>query len=288
MRRLLLPFAALAALLPANAPTAALAGPLVADAGMARYALAADEQLLLDALDPASRAVFATALGDDFGAAGSLWSDIIAGALQVRREDGDQAEVLWFNPLFEAGLASRWQRRGETWQAVAAIPVTAESLRQTSALAVNPLWMDAEFPGAELERSAAEFWALAAQGDWFASDPRGTGAVALSRVILARSSVQEMLMAPGMDRAGRHLREVLVERPDDELPLALQNVLGRMGAEARLSLRPIAALFRAGGWSLAMQSPDAPRLALLVHFNAVGSEPTRVMAIETIDLGSGE
>ena len=284
MRKLSLPLFALMAL----APLPAAAGPLVADAGMARYALAADEALFLAQLDPSSRAVFESAIGDDFGAAGGFWSDIMAGALQLRREDGDTAEVLWFNPVFEAGLASRWQREGERWHVIAAVPVTGETLRGEPALPVLPGWMDSDGLALGLASAAAAIWPAAQAADWFGADSTGAGSVAITRVLLARTALAEMTRAPGFAAARGELRAWLVGRSDATLPPPLRDALARIGSDARLTLRPVSALYRAEGWTVTLQSPDAPRIAWLAHFGIGADGTASTLAFETVDLGSGQ
>jgi hypothetical protein len=285
MRRLLLPFAALAALLPANAPTAALAGPLVADAGMARYALAADQQYLFEWLDPASAAVLADALGGENAALGHYWSTLMAGAVQMRREDAEAGETLWFNPLFDAGLAIAWEPSSTGWVAVAAVPVTGEMLRGEpfSALPVS-------YAGSikdEAEARARATWAAAAAGPWVANDATSAGLVVLSRVMDGQDGLDGLRASEGYETAGMMVRELLAGTDDRALAAPLRDALALMGPDARLSLRPVAGWRRADGWTMALQSPDAPMLTWLAHFTdpAAEGQAATLAALQIANLG---
>jgi hypothetical protein len=266
----------------------AAAGPLAVDAGLARYQLAASEELLLERLDPISRATFAAALGDDYGAAAGFWSDIIAGSMQVRLEDGDTADVLWYNPLFEAGLASRWRRVGDDWQAIAATPVTAETLRGGTAVVAPVDWDRAPVLKQAIEATARADWEVARSGGWFDHGATGAGSAAIARAYAARASLLSMQAAPGYADARIRLHELLVTTPDRSLPRELAAALGRIGTDARLTLRPIAAFRRVDGWTMALQSPDAPRHLLLAHFGGGSAQASaQILGIQRVELGDG-
>ena len=253
---------ALASLSVTAAPVAA--EPLYAHAGLARYALAADQGTFLDWLDPESAGVFAAAMGGDHGELGSWWSHLMAGAVQVRREDGDLAETLWFNPLLDAGLATRWEQRAGGWVAIAVVPVTGAVLRGEP-LAVAPTLPVGNLRQA-MEALAARTWPAAEQASWFAFDQTGVGTAVVRRIGAARAGLNAMRATAGYETAGVLARDALVTGDETALDLPVRRALHAMGAEARLTLRPVSAYPRPDGWTLALQSPDAPMLAWLVHF----------------------
>lgn len=263
----------------------ARADDLVAHAGLARYALAADEGAFLDWLDPQSRAVFTAALGGDHGALGDLWSQLMAGAIQMRREDAYLAETLWFNPLFDAGLAARWERRGDQWIAVAAIPITGEMLRG------EPLTQEpVRFAGSirdSAQTLAVRSWAAAADTDWLALPATNSGTAVLARMGAALTDLDLLRASPGYEDAGITARTALATGDDSALPPPIRASLQRMGDTARLSLRPVAGYRRVDGWTMALQSPDAPMLAWLVHFAdpAEADAPASVLGYQLLNLG---
>ena len=274
----------LALLLALLAPAPANAGPLVADAGLARYALAADQGAFLDWLDPQSAAVFAAAMGGDHGYIGQYWSLIAVGAVQLRREEGDLAETLWFNPLFDAGLAARWERRGDGWVATQAVPITGEMLRG-EALSLEPSRFGSSIK-AGAEALAARSWQAAASADWFGADRTNAGTAALARAAAARAGLDALRATEGYDNAGIAARNLLATGDERALPPQLRGALWRMGADARLSLRPVAGYRRPDGWTMALQSPDAPMLAWLVHFaTPAPGEPAAIIATQLLHLG---
>ena len=84
--------------------------------GWTRFSLA--PPTLVAALEPT---------GDD--AFDRDWAVIAAGAIETDRESSDGAVTLWFNPVFDAGLAVRWTRTAQGWTPAAGAPVTGELLR---------------------------------------------------------------------------------------------------------------------------------------------------------------
>lgn len=256
----------------------AQAEELVAHAGLARYALAADQGAFLDWLDPQSRAVFAAAMGGDHGALGLWWSQAMAGAVQMRREDGDLAETLWFNPLFDAGLAARWQRQGDRWVAQAAVPITGATLRGDRATAETDM--------AGLPALAARTWAAAADDDWLGHDATNSGTAVLTRIGTLRTALDLLRAAPGYEDAGVMARTALVTGSDAGLPADIRTALARVGTNARLSLRPVAGFRRADGWTMALQSPDAPMLTWLVDFaDAADGGAATITGYRVLNLG---
>lgn len=263
---------------------------LAAQAGSARYALAGDEGLFLDTRDPQSRAVFEAALGGDNGALGDLWSRLMAGAIQIRHENGDTAETLWFNPLFDAGLATRWERWEYGWRAVAATPVTGEMLRGEKIVAAPVQWGSSGSLKAAVEVRARASWAASANGGWLDRDATGAGTAALVRAMAARNSLDELRAAPGYEDAVMTARQMLVTGDAASLPSDVRNGLALLGQGARLTLRPVAGYRRPDGWTLALQSPDAPRMTWLVHFvdPAGAASGAGVKGFQSIDLGGAK
>lgn len=283
MRRL----APLALLLATCAPAVAQSGSLVAEAGLARYALAADDRLFLDRLDQASRAVFEQALGADVGVPGDVWSQVMTGALQLWREDETNGETLWFNPLFDAGLATQWKRGPNGWRAVAAIPVTGEMLRG-EAFSANPVtWSGKGNLHTILQDKARVTWRASEYGDWFAASRDGAGTAVVDRALAAAVALNVMRTSVGYDEAILSAWRALTKEDESKLPEDVRQGLYATGPRARESLRPVAAFSRPGGWAVAMQSPDAPRLTWLALFAnpTVPGQAAEFSGYALVDLG---
>ncbi len=270
----------------ASLPAMAQDNLLAAQAGSARYALAGDEGLFLDTRDPQSRAVFEAALGGDHGGLGDLWSLLLAGAMQIRRESGDTAETLWFNPLFDAGLATRWERWESGWRAVAATPVTGELLRGEKIVVAPVNWGSSGSLKTSVEARARITWTVSASGGWLDRDATGAGTAALVRAMAARDSLNQLRIAPGYENAVMSVRQTLVTGDASGLPAGVQKGLALIGQGARLTLRPVAGYRRSDGWTLALQSPDAPRIVWLAHFaDPSGGGAAMVKSYQIINQG---
>jgi hypothetical protein len=273
----------------ACAPSMAQDSVFAAQSGNARYALAADESLFLGALDPTSQTVFAAALGEDTGQFGNYWADLIAGAVQLRRESADTAETLWFNPLFDVGLAARWQRGSDGWRATAASPISGEALRGevTDVAPVN--WGTSGSLKAAVEAKARATWAASANGGWMDRNMSDSGSAALMRAFMARVSLGSMYGSPGYEYAEPVVQKALVSGAASDLSPAAHRALQLTGMQARLTLRAVAAYRRPDGWTLALQSPDAPRRAWLVHFTDPESGGrAAIKGYQLVDMGAGQ
>jgi hypothetical protein len=267
----------------------AAAPPLAAISGAARYRLSASPAMLIEGLDARSQAVFAEALGLADPGIGALWSQVMTGALQVRREAADSADTLWFNPVLDTGLVVRWVREGEGWTAIAAAPVLGETLRGEAGFAAGaPGWATgAGNLGQALKAHSARSFAAADAGSWnrlFEAAPASPVA-AVVRPALASRALDRMTGTDGYEGSLRLLHRLLVT--DDpaarRLPAALAASLAEFGEAARLTLRPVTALRRADGWTVVLQSPDAPAVAWLAHFtDPATGEPALPAAFSSV------
>lgn len=277
---------------PAAAPAAP--PPLAAVAGAARYRLSASSDLLLEYLDEDSRAAFARGLRvDRERPLGLLWSQLMAGAVQIRRESGDTAETLWFNPVLDVGILARWTRGPAGWRAAAVAPVLGERLRgeAVSDLA-TPGWLAGSGDPAESLHSAGEASFAAAEAATWAplfdvSEADLTAAVA--RLMIARGAMRRMEEAPGYGLSVAALRQALSGATETStLPAPLAASLRTFGATARRTLRPVTAIRHPDGWTLVLQSPDAPAVSWLVGFaDPAPGGTARPDAVAAVVLGDG-
>ena len=260
---------------PANGPARTL---VVRAAGLARYRLAANVVLLLAGLDPDSRPVLAGALrpGDD-RSRDALWAQLMTGAVQVVRTDGDRAVSVWFNPLFDGGLVVEWRFAHEEWSAVRAAFVLGKDLR-------GP-----DMPARRFDDAAVATLRAAAAMPLDAP-PEDTDAAATlaARISAADLSLSQIYATPGYRYARLAARRVLAFSDPSTLPARpeLKRALTLLGPDARAALRPVLAYRRSGGWTLAMQTPNAPAVTLFAHFRdpSPGAAPeARLAGVTLVD-----
>ncbi|MBL8542253.1 MAG: hypothetical protein JNJ63_00455 [Hyphomonadaceae bacterium] len=242
---------------------------LDATAANARYLLSASPTLLISASDPVSARTFLAAMGPDDGGLGAQpWSDLIAGAVQLRRESGDSGQTLWYNPVFDAAFFVAWRRNADGWEATDAALILGEALRDTR---LSPTlgwmaWMRSELPTAELEALARDTIAAAnAAPDWaalaFGRDAQRT--LALLRVDRAAAGLRRVPPAALSDALDQ-----LVHRGDGDP--GTQAALEQVGVRAYQTLRPIGAWEGPNGATVALQAPDAPALTILAQLPSDG------------------
>jgi hypothetical protein len=295
-RQLLACLAGLALLAPGELAARPRAGDIDVTAGGYRYLAAASPSALLAELPassrPAMEAVFRPG-GDRMG--DPYWAELMAGAVQrVEAAGQDEARTLWFNPVLDAGLAIRWRRVSGVWAAVEVAPVLGEVLREA---AFDPV-RDYTRTTWQTSGGAPVAAALAISNDisahatipWNNLFDAGDGSrlAVLIRCITADRSLREVQAAPGYAGSLALLRRLLVlsDPQSAHLPPGLARALAAMGDNGRLTLGPTAAFRRPDGYTLAMQSPDAPGVVLFAHFTdppAGGvALPTRFEAVEII------
>lgn len=242
-------------------------------AARARLAIAQSPSRWLQSLSAAPPTLVAALepTGDD--AFDGDWAALAAGAIETDRESGDSAVTLWFNTVFDAGLAVRWARTAQGWAPVAGAPVPGESLRGEALGGGRPPWPAAAGSLAQnLAAAALDDDRAALSGAWrVALDASAAQRLAWTRGILARvgqaqRTLRLMGADPGYGDAARRVRRALVEDDPAQLPPQVQRDLARMGEAGLLDLQPVAALRRPDGWSLVLQSPAAVGAAWFAHF----------------------
>lgn len=289
MKRTLFALAVLAAALPATAAP----GPndLIVTAGAARYSLSSGHSQLL-MLDDGSRAIVTAALKLDDPAYAALWGRLLTGATQLRHENGDQADTLWFNPLFDGGVVAHWTRVNGTWQVQAVSPVTGAALRSEAGL-IEPhrmAWLNTPGDmGRNLGISAEATFAAADRADWAAlAGVKGNVDAVLMRPYEANRGLFSMVATPGYEHALNLVDHLMITGDPAalRLPVAMRRGLASYGDSARDTLGPVAAYRRPDGWTLVMQSPEAPQVAWLIHFAAPrGDDPAMPRGFVAVGTG---
>lgn len=276
------------ALLAAPAAHAVTPGDLIVTAGAARYSLSGGVSSL-SMLDDGSRALFTRRLGLDNPATAALWGRLMTGAVQVRRENGDQADTLWFNPLFDGGVVAHWTRTGGQWRVLAVAPVTGAALRGESGHGGLAWLASPGDMGKNLGDAAGTTFAAADKADWATlaradADPM----TVLARPYMGNRGLFSMAATPGYEHALELVDHLMIAGDPAalNLPAAMRSDLARYGDDARRTLSPVAAFRRPDGWTLAMQSPEAPQVVWLIHFaDPRGSDPAMPRGIIAVGTG---
>ncbi len=292
MKALIIGLAVLAATGQARAAVAP--GDLIVTAGAARYSLSSGHSALA-MLDETSRGLFVRNLRLDDPAMAALWGRVLTGAVQIRHESGDAADTLWFNPLFDGGVAAHWTRVDGLWRAQAVEPVTGGALRGEAG-PVTPhglAWLNGGGDmGKALAGAAQATFAAADKADWaaFYTTP-GNDLAAVMRAYEGNAGLYRMIETPGYAAALPLLDHLMIsdDPAADKLPAALQKDLAVYGDTARRTLSPVAAYRRKDGWTVAMQSPDAPQVVWLIHFaDPKGGDPAMPRGFEAVGTGPAQ
>jgi hypothetical protein len=262
--------------------------PLYAVAGAARYRLSASTDMLYSQMDAGSRAAFAQTL-KGISADGGSWPNIMAGAMQVRHETGDKAETLWFNPLFDAGLIVHWTKSADGWSAVSSAAILGEDIRRDGSLATSAIGFvkSPDAVAGSLFASANGTLNAAQRFEWtgYGGNPKSSKMI-IDRTNNAESRLMSVRLTKGYGDFRNALRRMLVS--DDPakqgLPPSVQSELRTMGESARQTLRAISAYRRTEGWSVMLQSPDAPGITWIAHFtDPAGGESAQPAGFSIVD-----
>jgi hypothetical protein len=262
---------------------ARVGAPLVAEAGAARYWLAASPQTLMARVDPVSGQVFEGLLDPgDVPEFDRLWPVLMAGAVQVRKEAETSGETLWYNPAFDCGIVVKWIRTEGRWRASQAAFVLGQTIRGADmgdALA-QPFgtYADGAIVRQHLDEGGYATLLQAGKTDWepLYQDAELALITAIARLRSAEQSLRRMRAATGYLKAHTDIIDLLVGTNLRQIGAEpeLQAAMNRLGDRARLSLRVVSSYYRSQGsqdnlpvgWSIVLQSPDAPTLMLIAHF----------------------
>jgi len=143
--------------------------------------------------------------------------------------------------------------------------------------------------GENLGISAETTFAAADRIDWdFLYRTRGNAAAVLMRPFEGNQGLYRMAATPGYEHALDLVDHLLVtgDPKTARLPVAMRRSLAVYGDDARSTLSPVAAYRRADGWTLAMQSPQAPQIVWLIHFaDPKGSDPAMPRGFAAVGQG---
>lgn len=272
-----------------------LANPSVrvaADASRLRYYMAASVEAALTLLDAQEQRVLAGALRENGDAgADAYWRLALGASVQMNDIGADQALIGWWNPVTDAGLATRWRLRSGAWRLEAAAPFLGETIRdvRTSQTWAGPAWAlarEAEMGGA-LQALTLETRAAARAG----ALSRAFGVPSVRRVVISRaygafaSVVRESQRpnAASMVSVGAGL---LVRDPlgANESRAQIDAALAAIPTEARLMFAPQAAARRGANTTMLWASPGAPDRVFLLTFEDQADASPTLTNITAIDL----
>jgi hypothetical protein len=252
------------------------------EAASARYLLTDKASLFFNELEGAA----AGALGDALRVPGgqakeTFWSDLMAGAVQVRHENKDKGETLWFNPMFDAGLVVDWKPGAGQWQPEAAWWVLGRDIRSSAAVEGKP-----GSPADLTLRDGEEVFRIASAPGWRAPARSGDADKTVRRrVVAARASLKKLQASKGGSAvywAAIDLVTLGQPRASAEGP-KVKPVLATLGTDARQRMRVVSASLSAGHeWVLTMQSPDSPSLTILITTSNVNTAPIALLDLKLL------
>jgi len=240
------------------------------EAASARYRLTDTTALFLKGFDTDAVRALQTALSVPNGepqSADTFWSDLMAGALQVRQQSGNSGQTLWFNPVFDAGLVVHWNLDAGQWQPDAAWWVLGQDIRNDAA-AKEEIKTVAVADSASLFQNGEAVFRLANTPGWRPpQQSQEAGRIVRERVTAARASLDILQGSEGGSAvywAARRLLNLGQPRAAANGP-KVKPALAALGWDARQRVRVVAAYpVGPNELTLAMQSPDAPSLAVFV------------------------
>jgi len=254
------------------------------EAASARYRLTDTTTLFLKGFDDEGSKVLEPVLsvknGNDED---KFWSDLMAGALQVRHQSGDSGLTLWFNPVFDAGLAVQWKIGAGQWQPDAAWWVLGQDIRNGAAGKAEASSAAVASPAAIAQQNGETVFMLARAKDWQPPHPsQEADRIVRERVTAARGSLKKLQTSghgSAVYWATKQLLTLGEPRAWADGP-KVKPVLAAFGPDARRRLRVVSAAPTSGhAWVLAMQSPDAPAMAIFVTSSNVNA-----VSIALVDL----
>jgi hypothetical protein len=285
-----------ASLTPAETPTT---GPLPVraslqiEAASARYRLTDTTTLFLKGFDADATKALQSALSVPKGeAVDKFWSDLIAGALQVRHQDGNAGETLWFNPVFDAGLVIEWKLGTGQWQPEAAWWVLGQDIRNDAAAKGETKTVAAADPASLAQQNGEAVFRIAGAPDWRPPEPSEKAKkIVCERVTAARASLEKLQATKGGSTVYWAARGLLTL----EQPSAAANgpqvkpVLTALGPDARERIRVVSATpTGTHAWVIAMQSPDSPSLAVFITTSNVNTAPIALIDMKLLRFNKQE
>jgi hypothetical protein len=225
-------------------------------------------------------------------AADTFWSDIMAGALQVRQQSGRSGQTLWFNPIFDAGLVVEWKVDAGQWRPEAAWWVLGQDIRNGAAAKDGPKSAAAVDSAGLALQNGQEVFRIARASDWHApAQSVEADKIVRARVAAARASLGKLQASKGGSAvywAAKDLVTLGLPRAAAEGP-KVKPVLAALGPDARERMRVVSAsLTGSHEWVLAMQSPDSPALAIFITTSNVNTAPIALLDLKLLRFNKQE
>jgi hypothetical protein len=285
-----------ASLTPAEKPTTGsipVRASLQIEAASARYRLTDTTTLFLKGFDAEGTKSLQSAVSVPKGTHDdAFWSDLIAGALQVRHQDGDSGQTLWFNPIFDAGLVIEWKLDTEQWQPEAAWWVLGQDIRNDAAAKGETKTVAVTDPASVTLQNGETVFRIASAPDWRPPEPSEKGKkIVCERVTAARASLEKLQATKGGSTVYWAARGLLTLGQ----PSAAANgpkvkpVLTALGPDARERIRVVSATpTGTHAWVIAMQSPDSPSLAVFITTSNVNTAPIALLDMKLLRFNKQE
>jgi hypothetical protein len=285
--------AALLALSPISGtlPAQAVAAPplvrasLQIEAASARYRFTDTTAQFLKGFDAEGGRVLESAVSVPAGESkDTFWPDLMVGAIQVRHQSGDSGVTLWFNPVFDAGLVIQWKRGAEQWQPEAAWWVLGEDIRKSTPAKGEPNSIAAASPATlALENGEAVIRMTSDPGWRPPQRSESAERIVRERVRAARAALANLQSTESGRTVFSAARRLLTLGEPANLAgkPKMKAVLAALGPDVRQRMRIVSASpAGAQGWTLALESPDAPSLAIFVTTSKTSDAPVKIVDVQ--------
>jgi hypothetical protein len=263
------------------------------EAASARYRLTDTTTSFLKGFDGDAGRALQSAVGAPKGAHDdAFWSDLIAGALQVRQQNGNTGRTLWFNPIFDVGLVIEWKLGAGQWQPEAAWWVLGEDIRNDAAVnGAAKSGGDADPATLALQNGESVF-RVAIEPDWRAPEAsEKTKKIVCERVAAARASLKNLQASKGGSTAYWAARRLVTLGEPSALAEGpkVRPALAALGLDARERIRVVSASSTGShAWALALQSPDTPSLAVFITTSNVNTAPIALLDLKLLQFNKQE
>jgi hypothetical protein len=263
------------------------------EAASARYRLTDTTTLFLKGFDADAGRVLQSAVSVPKGANDdAFWSDLVAGALQVRQQNGNTGRTLWFNPIFDAGLVIEWKLDAGQWQPESAWWVLGQDIRNDAAAKGDAKSGGIADPAKLALQNGESVFRVASAPDWRAPETsENAKKIVCERVTAARASLKNLQASKGGSTvywAARRL--VTLEQPSAVADgPRVRPALAALGLAARERIRVVSASSSSShAWTLAMQSPDTPSLAVFITTSNVNTAPIALTDLQLLRFNNQE
>jgi len=195
---------------------------------------------------------------------------------------GNRGVTGWWSPLVGAWIVGEWRLSRSGWQLERLVPLLAEDFQPETEGPPIDLSFAGDWPNGRLNAAAALLASDRINVNGFkhvvaarriavltANRARTERAqiILLAREARLRLALTQVASEPGYENYESRLADALrIDPAEGPSPAVQRHVLASLSSQVRATLEPVMAFRRPSGFSFAAQSPFAPGLIVIVHF----------------------